>query len=161
MGVVHALDRGDEVVEVCREANVHKLDAVQGRITVVPGATDDRTVIDRAVAGCDGVLTVLVPRGVHHYSSGCTSGRTAGVPLRLPHHPRQPGRVLVEGQGAGERRRPARAALGAETALGTPPVDGIVPTQLMLTAAALPDDRATESEVDAALLRADPSSRRL
>ena len=27
-------------------------------------------VIERAVAGCDAVLTVLVPRGVHHYSSG-------------------------------------------------------------------------------------------
>ncbi len=27
-------------------------------------------VIRKAVAGCDGVLTVLVPWGVHHYSSG-------------------------------------------------------------------------------------------
>src|SRR6185436_10701148 len=31
---------------------------------------DDRGVIERAVAGCDGVLVVLVPRGVHGYSSG-------------------------------------------------------------------------------------------
>ena len=68
--VKHALDRGYEVVGVCREASVGKLDAFKGRITVVPGATDDHEVIKRAVAGCDGVLTVLVPRGVHGYSSG-------------------------------------------------------------------------------------------
>ncbi|MEV1286343.1 NAD(P)H-binding protein [Micromonospora sp. NPDC049679] len=68
--VQHALDRGYEVVGVCREGSVGKLDAFKGRITVIPGATDDRDVIRRAVAGCDGVLTVLVPRGVHHYSAG-------------------------------------------------------------------------------------------
>jgi hypothetical protein len=32
--------------------------------------TDDREVIRSAVSGCDAVLTVLVPWGVHHYSSG-------------------------------------------------------------------------------------------
>ncbi len=42
----------------------------KGRITIVPGTTNDREVIKKAVAGCDGVLTVLVPWGVHHYSSG-------------------------------------------------------------------------------------------
>jgi NAD(P)-dependent dehydrogenase (short-subunit alcohol dehydrogenase family) len=68
--VQHALDRGYEVVAVCREQSVGKLAEFGGRITVVPGATDDRGVIKRAVAGCDGVLVVLVPRGVHHYSSG-------------------------------------------------------------------------------------------
>jgi hypothetical protein len=68
--VQHALDRGYEVVGVCREQSVEKLDAFKERITVVPGATDDRDVIKRAVAGCDGVLIVLVPRGVHDYSSG-------------------------------------------------------------------------------------------
>ncbi len=68
--VQHALDRGDEVVGVCREQSVEKLDPFEGRITVVPGATDDRAVIGRAVEGCDGVLVVLVPRGVHHYASG-------------------------------------------------------------------------------------------
>jgi NAD(P)-dependent dehydrogenase (short-subunit alcohol dehydrogenase family) len=68
--VKHALDRGYEVVGVCREASVGKLEAFKGRITVIPGATDDRDVIRSAVAGCDGVLTVLVPRGVHGYSSG-------------------------------------------------------------------------------------------
>jgi NADPH:quinone reductase-like Zn-dependent oxidoreductase len=68
--VQHALDRGYEVVGVCREQSVGKLDALKGRIAVIPGATDDRKVIQRAVAGCDGVLVVLVPRGVHHYASG-------------------------------------------------------------------------------------------
>ena len=46
--VRHALDRGYEVVGVCREASVGKLDAFKGRITVIPGATDDRDVIRRA-----------------------------------------------------------------------------------------------------------------
>ena len=68
--VQHALDRGYEVVGVCREQSVGKLDAYKGRITVIAGATNDREVIERAVAGCDGVLVVLVPWGVHQYSSG-------------------------------------------------------------------------------------------
>jgi NAD(P)-dependent dehydrogenase (short-subunit alcohol dehydrogenase family) len=68
--VQNALDRGYEVVGVCREQSVEKLDAFKGRINVIPGATDDREIIQRAVAGCDGVLVVLVPRGVHGYSTG-------------------------------------------------------------------------------------------
>ena len=68
--VQHALDRGYEVVAVCREQSVGKLAGFEGRINIVPGATDDREVIRRAVTGCDGVLVVLVPRGVHGYSSG-------------------------------------------------------------------------------------------
>ncbi|MGB7096368.1 MAG: NAD(P)H-binding protein [Anaerolineales bacterium] len=68
--VQHALDRGYEVVGVCRESSVGKLDAFKGRITIIPGATNNRQVIKKAVAGCDGVLTVLVPWGVHQYSSG-------------------------------------------------------------------------------------------
>jgi uncharacterized protein YbjT (DUF2867 family) len=66
----HALDKGYEVVGVCRERSVDKLDAFKGRITVIPGQTNDREVIKRAVEGCDGVLAVLVPWGVHQYSSG-------------------------------------------------------------------------------------------
>ena len=66
----HALDRGYEVVAVCRRQCVPKLDAFADRIAVVPGPTDDRDVIKRGVAGCDGVLTVLVPWGMHHYASG-------------------------------------------------------------------------------------------
>jgi NAD(P)-dependent dehydrogenase (short-subunit alcohol dehydrogenase family) len=68
--VQHALDRGYEVVGVCRARSAGKLDAFKGRITVTPGATNDRGVIERAVAGCDGVLTVLVPWGVRQYSTG-------------------------------------------------------------------------------------------
>ena len=68
--VQHALDRGYEVVGVCREQSVEKLDPFKGRITVVPGATNDGDVIKRAVAGCDAVLTVLAPMGVQHYASG-------------------------------------------------------------------------------------------
>jgi len=68
--VEHALDRGHEVVGVCRERSVGKLDAFKGRIAVIPGATNDRDVIRKAITGCDGVLTVLVPWGMHQYSSG-------------------------------------------------------------------------------------------
>jgi hypothetical protein len=68
--VQHALARGYEVVGVCREESVEKLKAFRGRITVVSGSTNDAEVIKRAVSGCDGVLVVLVPRGVHGYSTG-------------------------------------------------------------------------------------------
>ncbi len=70
--VRQALDRGYEVVAVCREQSVQKLDPFKGRITVIPGATDDREVIKRAVEGCDGALVVMIPRGVHGYSTGTT-----------------------------------------------------------------------------------------
>ena len=59
--VQHALDRGYEVVGVCREQSVGKLDAFKGRITVLPGATDDRKVIERAVAGCDEGMGSRIP----------------------------------------------------------------------------------------------------
>jgi NAD(P)-dependent dehydrogenase (short-subunit alcohol dehydrogenase family) len=68
--VQHALDRGYEVVGVCREQSVEKLDRFRNRISIVHGETDDRDVIKRAVEGCDAVLTVLVPRGLHQYASG-------------------------------------------------------------------------------------------
>ena len=68
--VQHALDRGYEVVGVCRRQSVGKLDAFANRMTIVPGATNDREVIERAVEGCHGVLVVLVPWGVHGYSTG-------------------------------------------------------------------------------------------
>ena len=66
----HALDRGYEVVGACRERSVGKLDEFKGRITVIPGATNDRKIIQKAVEGCDGVLTVLVPWGNQQYSTG-------------------------------------------------------------------------------------------
>jgi hypothetical protein len=46
------------------------LDAFRGRTTIISGATNDPEVIKRTVAGCQGVLTVLVPEGVNNYSSG-------------------------------------------------------------------------------------------
>jgi NAD(P)-dependent dehydrogenase (short-subunit alcohol dehydrogenase family) len=68
--VQHALDRGYEVIGVCRERSVSKLDQFKGRIEIVPGATNDRNVIKQAIAGCDGVLTVLVPWGNQQYATG-------------------------------------------------------------------------------------------
>jgi NAD(P)-dependent dehydrogenase (short-subunit alcohol dehydrogenase family) len=68
--VQHCLDKGYEVVGVCRKQSVAKLDKFKDRITIIPGATNDREVIRKAVAGCEGVLTVLVPWGVQQYSSG-------------------------------------------------------------------------------------------
>ena len=68
--VQHSLDRGYEVVGVCREKSVEKLALFEDRITIVPGATNDREVIKKAISGCDGVLTVLVPWGIQQYSSG-------------------------------------------------------------------------------------------
>ncbi len=68
--VLHALNRGYEVIGVCREKSVGKLDRFKDRMTIIPGATNNREVIKRAVRECDAVLTVLVPWGVHHYSSG-------------------------------------------------------------------------------------------
>ncbi|HUR13403.1 MAG TPA: NAD(P)H-binding protein [Mycobacteriales bacterium] len=70
--VQHVLDRGYEVVGVCRQESVGKLDRFEGRITVVPGATDDAEVIKHAVAGCDAVLVVMTPVGVNGYSTGTT-----------------------------------------------------------------------------------------
>jgi len=52
--VQHALDRGYEVVGVCREESVAKLDGFNRRITIVPGATNDPEVIKRAVFSARG-----------------------------------------------------------------------------------------------------------
>ena len=68
--VQHALDRNYEVVGVCRKKSVHKLERYRDQMTIFPGATNDRQVIEKAVAGCDGVLTVLVPWGIDAYASG-------------------------------------------------------------------------------------------
>lgn len=68
--VQHSLDRGYQVVGVCRPQSMPKLDEFKGLIEVIPGYTNDRGVIQRAVAGCEGVLTVLVPWGKQGYASG-------------------------------------------------------------------------------------------
>lgn len=71
--VQHCLARDYEVVGVCRAKSAGKLAEFENRIEIVPGATNDPNVIRHAVAGCDGVLTVLMPRGVNGYSTGTAS----------------------------------------------------------------------------------------
>ncbi len=66
----HALKRGYQVVAVCRPKSVAKLAEFKDQIEIVAGPTNDPDVIRKAVAGCDGVLTVLVPWGVQQYASG-------------------------------------------------------------------------------------------
>ncbi len=68
--VRHSLDCGYTVTGVCREKSVGKLRTFKDRITIIPGMTNNREVVKKAVAGCDGVLTVLVPWGRRHYSTG-------------------------------------------------------------------------------------------
>jgi uncharacterized protein YbjT (DUF2867 family) len=66
----HALDLGYEVAGVCRSESVSKLAGFGDRIKVFPGRTNDRSVVEQAVKGCDGVLSVLVPWGVEGYATG-------------------------------------------------------------------------------------------
>jgi len=68
--ISHCLERGYDVTALCRPESVGKLADLADRITVVGARTDDRVAVARAVAGCDGVLTVLVPFGMHDYASG-------------------------------------------------------------------------------------------
>ncbi len=68
--IEHALERGYEVVGVCRPESVGKLDRFKDRITLFTGHSNDRAVIEQAVRGCDGVLTVLMPWGMNDYASG-------------------------------------------------------------------------------------------
>ncbi len=68
--VQQALDRGWQVTGVCREKSANKLSRFGDKITIHTGATNDRHVIQKAVKGCDAVLTVLAPWGVQQYSSG-------------------------------------------------------------------------------------------
>ena len=72
----HALARGYEVTGVCRPESTGKLDRFADRITIVPGSTSDPEIIRKAVRGCDGVLTVLVPWGADRKAS-----RMAGAVL--------------------------------------------------------------------------------
>ncbi len=68
--VEQALQQGYQVVGVCRPESREKLARFAGQIEIIPGRTNEREVIKRAVAGCDAVLTVLVPWGVEGYSTG-------------------------------------------------------------------------------------------
>lgn len=67
--VQHLLKCGYEVVCVCRTKSAHKLCDFKGQITIIPGDTNDSKVIKKAVSGCDGVLTVLVPWGVNQHAT--------------------------------------------------------------------------------------------
>ncbi|GAA3872035.1 NAD(P)-dependent oxidoreductase [Celeribacter arenosi] len=65
----HALAQGYEVTGLCRAQSAHKLDHLKGAIILFTGNTDDPDAVARAVAGCDGVLCVLVPWGVEGYAT--------------------------------------------------------------------------------------------
>jgi hypothetical protein len=67
--IEHCLARGYELSGVCREQSVAKLDRFKGKIELFPGGTNEPDVIAKAMQGCDGVLTVLVPWGVEGYAS--------------------------------------------------------------------------------------------
>ncbi len=88
--VTHALERGYEVVGVCRPQSVDKLAHFQDRITVIPGYTDDSATIKAAVSDCDAVFTVLAPWGVNDYASGT-------VQAILDHAPEQARLVFSSG----------------------------------------------------------------
>jgi len=68
--VQRAMNRNYEALGARSERSVPKLEAYQDRMTIIPGATNDRQVIEKAVVNCDAVLTVLVPWGMDAYSSG-------------------------------------------------------------------------------------------
>jgi len=68
--IQHCLARNFELTGVCRAESVEKLDRFKGKIEIIPGPTNDPDVIAKAMHGCDGVLTVLVPWGVEGYATG-------------------------------------------------------------------------------------------
>jgi uncharacterized protein YbjT (DUF2867 family) len=57
------LAEGYDVTGLCRPESAAKLSTFGDSIRLVTGDTSDPATISRAVAGCDGVLTVLVPWG--------------------------------------------------------------------------------------------------
>jgi NAD(P)-dependent dehydrogenase (short-subunit alcohol dehydrogenase family) len=79
--VRRALDRGYGVVGVCRQESVPKLEEFADRITVVPGATNDREVVKRAVAGATGCWWCWSPEA--------STGTRRGPPRRCSTTPRR------------------------------------------------------------------------
>ncbi|RYH05505.1 NAD-dependent epimerase/dehydratase family protein [archaeon] len=67
--IQHCLAKGYHVRGVYREESVAKLDKYKDKITVFPGRTSNREVVQKAVRGCDAVLVVLAPWGVDSYAT--------------------------------------------------------------------------------------------
>ena len=83
--VQHALDRGYEVVGVCRERSVEKLDQFKDRIAIV------RRRANRAgTVGRSSVLIRNSPGGARLRAPG----RSLGVFLRMAHHSGWSGRIF-------------------------------------------------------------------
>ena len=59
----HCLAEGYEVTGLCRPGSAAKLSTFGDSIRLVTCDTSDPATISRAIAGCNGVLTVLVPWG--------------------------------------------------------------------------------------------------
>src|SRR5262245_44956713 len=80
--VRHSLDRRYEVVGVCREGSVRKFDTFKDRITIIPGATNDRDVVKRRLPGVMACSPCLQPGGWSNYASGTAVDRGAGQQTR-------------------------------------------------------------------------------
>lgn len=65
-----ALARGYEVVAVCRQKSVKKLDEFKHEISIVAGETNNPEVVKKAIVDCDAVLTVLLPWSKGNHASG-------------------------------------------------------------------------------------------
>ena len=116
--VQHALDRGYEVVGVCREQSVGE--ARSRSRGASPSFRERRTTARsssarwRGATGCSscwspGGPPVLVGNGPGGARLRASRG-APGVLVRVAHHARRPGRVFVEAQGDRQGLRPARAA---------------------------------------------------
>jgi NAD(P)-dependent dehydrogenase (short-subunit alcohol dehydrogenase family) len=68
--VQHAYDRGYQVVGVCRERSVNKLDAFKTRMTIIPGPTNDPRVIKHASGTAKAVLDYAQPGARLIFSCG-------------------------------------------------------------------------------------------
>jgi putative NADH-flavin reductase len=81
-----ALDRGYEVVGVCRESSVGRLDEFGGHsgLTIAPAAVvSDEAVLTRALEGCDAAVAVLISvrrlRATDLVTSLARAGNATGV----------------------------------------------------------------------------------
>lgn len=84
-----ALDRGYKVAGVCRPESTAKLGRLADRIELFEGDTSDSGLIAEAVAGRDGMLTVLVPWG--------TDGMATRTALAVLNHAEKGARLIFSG----------------------------------------------------------------